>query len=90
MVIRPKPPSLQRHAQNWPQEAGRLLRARCSSFNRPVRQSSVGGIESRSGAQAPEDLGAGLTFTPEPEPVLGLVLNTTLVFNKAATTYNDS
>lgn len=44
----------------------------------------------RSGSRAPEDLGAGLTFTPEPEPVLGLVLNATLVFNEATTIYNDS
>lgn len=50
----------------------------------------MGGTEGGSGTRAPEDLGAGPTFTPEPEPALGLVLNATLVFNEATTIYNDS
>lgn len=48
------------------------------------------GAEGRPGAQAPEDLRAGLAFTPEPESALGLVLNATPMFNKTATTCNDS
>lgn len=35
----------------------------------------------RLGTRAPEDLGAGLTSAPDPEPILGLVLNATPVFN---------
>lgn len=43
----------------------------------------MGGEEAgwRLGTRAPEDLGAGLTFAPDPEPILGLVLNATPVFN---------
>lgn len=90
VVIRPQPPSLQRLVQDWPEEAGRLLRAGGISFNRPGRPCSVKGAEGRPGAQAPKDLGTGLAFTTEPESTLGLVLNATPVFNKTAATYNGS
>lgn len=44
----------------------------------------------RARSLAPEALGAGLAFTPEPKPTLGLVLTTTSAFNKTTTICNDS
>lgn len=84
VIIRPKPPSLQRHACDWPQEAGRswgveVVLSTALAGNAQWEGQKAG---RRLGTGAPKDLGAGLTSTPVPELPLGRVLNATPVFNE--------